>query len=197
MIFTRLHYPEPLTQNTIKVFVEMKVTGNTLNCLLLDGIVYPMDLPSKSSISKCIRKDLHMTKKKIQQIPVESQRYENIQLRNAFLDVISDLGASTIHCFDEGSVLKTTSNRKYGNAPKGEPAFEIQRYALNATHTINLLLSPFGVDFMNVIEGPSNGQPLLLFFEEEVNLTRADGSAVIERGDTIIMVTVASITVIS
>ena len=71
-----------------------------------------MDLPSKSSISKCIRSDPHITKKKIQQIPVESQRYENIQLGNEFLDVISDLGASTIHCSDEGSVLKTTSNRK-------------------------------------------------------------------------------------
>ena len=28
-IFTRLYYPEPLIQNTIKAFVEMKVTGRT------------------------------------------------------------------------------------------------------------------------------------------------------------------------
>ena len=27
-IFTRLHYPEPLIQNTIKLFVETKVTGS-------------------------------------------------------------------------------------------------------------------------------------------------------------------------
>ena len=27
--FTRLHYPEPLVQNTIRSFVEMKVTGST------------------------------------------------------------------------------------------------------------------------------------------------------------------------
>ena len=40
---------------------------------------------------------------------------------------------------------------------------------------------------MNVLEGPSNGQELLLFFEEAVNLTRADGSAVLKRGDTVIM----------
>ena len=40
---------------------------------------------------------------------------------------------------------------------------------------------------MNVLEGPSNGQELLLFFEEAVNLMRADGSAVPERGDTVIM----------
>ena len=28
-IFTRLYYPEPLIQNTIRVFIEMKVTGST------------------------------------------------------------------------------------------------------------------------------------------------------------------------
>ena len=40
---------------------------------------------------------------------------------------------------------------------------------------------------MNVLEGPSNGHELLLLFEEAVNVTRADGSAVLERGDTVIM----------
>ena len=120
-------------------------------------------------------------------MPAESQKDENIQLRDEFLNAISDLDSSTIHCFDESSVVKTTYNRKYGNAPGGEPAFEIQRYASNATYTINLLHSSLGVDFMNVLEGPSNGQELLLFFEEAVNLTRADGSAVLERGDTVIM----------
>lgn len=155
--------------------------------LLLDGVVHPLDLPLKSARSKCIRKDLFMTKKKIQQIPAESQRSENIHRRNEFLEAISDLEPGTVHCFDESSVVKTTCNRKYGNAPRGEPAFEIQRYASSATYTINLLHSPFGVDFMNVLQGPSNGQELLLFFEEAVNLTRADGSAVLERGDTVIM----------
>ena len=28
-IFTRLYYPEPLIQNTMRVFIEMKVTGST------------------------------------------------------------------------------------------------------------------------------------------------------------------------
>lgn len=83
--------------------------------------------------------------------------------------------------------MKTTSNRKYGNASRGEPAFEIQWYASSATYTIDVLHSPFGVDFMNILESPSNGQELLLFFEEAVNLTRADGSAVPERGNTVIM----------
>ena len=97
-------------------------------------------------------------------------------MSNEFLEAISDLKPGTIHCFDKSSVVKTTCNRKYGNASSGEPAFEIQRYDLSATYTINLLHSPFGVDFVNVLEGPSNGQELLLFFEEAVYLTRADGS---------------------
>ena len=86
--------------------------------------------------------------------------------------------------------MRTTRNRKYGNAPRGEPAFEIQRCASSAIYTINLLHSPFGVDCMDVLEGPSNGrdpEELLLFFEEALNLTRADGSAVLERGETVIM----------
>ena len=125
--------------------------------LLLDGVVHPLDLPSKSAISKCIREDLFMAKTKIQQIPSESQRSENIHRRNEFLEAISDLEPDTVPCSDESSVGKTTRNRKYGNGPRGEPAFKIQRYASSATYSINLLHSPFGVDFMNVLAGSSNG----------------------------------------
>ena len=80
--------------------------------LLLDGVVHLLDLPSKSAISKSIREDLYMTKKKIQQIPSESQRSDNIHRRNEFLEAISDLEPGTVRCFDESSVGKTTSNRK-------------------------------------------------------------------------------------
>ena len=71
--------------------------------LLLDGVVHPLDLPSKSAISKCVREDLYMTKKKIQQIPSESQRSDNIHRRNEFLEAIFDLEPGTVHCFDESS----------------------------------------------------------------------------------------------
>jgi len=45
---------------------------------LLDGIVHPVDLPSKAAISKCIREDLVMTKKKIQKVPLEGKKPINI-----------------------------------------------------------------------------------------------------------------------
>ena len=99
--------------------------------LLLDGIAHPWNLPSRSTILKCVRNDLFMTKKRIQQIPTESQRNDNIELRNDFLEQMADLHLHTVHCFDESSVLKTTANRRYGSTPKGQPAFEIQRCASN------------------------------------------------------------------
>ena len=94
--------------------------------LLLDGVVYPLDVPSKSAISKCMKKELHMTKKKIHQLPAESKRDENVELRDDFLNIIANLEPGSIHCF-ESSVIKTTSNRRYGNSPMGKPAYEIKR----------------------------------------------------------------------
>lgn len=55
-------------------------------------------------------------------------------------------------------------NRRYGNAPLGEPAREVQRYASNDHFTINLLRSMQGIDYVNVIDGASNGFQLFLFF---------------------------------
>lgn len=120
-------------------------------------------------------------------MPLEAKTTINVEHTDFFLDQISDLPPTSIHFFDESSVVKTTMNRRYGNAPLGEPAFEVQRYASNANFTINLLQSMQGVDYVNVIEGASNGNELLLFFEEALNITKADGSVVLERGDTVVM----------
>jgi len=99
--------------------------------LLLDRIVHPVDLPSKSAISKCMREGLVMTKKKIQQVPLEGKKPINVEHTNFFLDQVSDLPPMTIHFFDESSVVKTTMNRRYANAPLGEPAYEVQKYVSN------------------------------------------------------------------
>lgn len=84
-------------------------------------------------------------------------------------------------------MIKTTGNRSYGNATIGEKAVEFQRYASNASYTINLLHSLRGVDLFNILEGPSNGFELLHFFEDAVDLHQPDWSAVLERGDCVVM----------
>ncbi len=45
---------------------------------------------------------------------------------------------------------------------------KFQRYASNANFTINLLNGPMGVDYFNVIDGPSNGRELIRFFLDAV-----------------------------
>ena len=101
-----------------------------------------------------------------EQVPLEAKNAINVEHTNFFLDQMSDLPLKTNHFFDESSVVKTTMNRRYGNAPLGEPAYEIQRYASNANFTINLLHSMQGIDYVNVIDGAPNGFELLFFFEE-------------------------------
>lgn len=155
--------------------------------LVLDGIVHPADVPSCSAIKKSVRQDLLMSKKRIQCIPRESTTQDNMEYRNFFLEEVSNLAPTTLHFFDESSVVKTSMNRKYGNSRIGEPAFEIQRYASNRTFTINLLHSLQGIDYVNILDGASNGHELLLFFEEALNITKPDGSVAIEHGDTIIL----------
>ena len=155
--------------------------------MVLDGVVHPLDIPSKASITKWVRSDLLMSHKKLSVTPLESTTANNVALKDTYLDQVSDLNPATLHFFDESSVLKTTANRHFGSSYVGQAAFEFQKYASNATYTLNLLHSMQGVDYINIIDSPSNGNTMLLFFEEAVELQNNDGSAILERGDTVIM----------
>ena len=53
-----------------------------------------------------------------------------------------------------------TSNRLYGHSYRGTKAIEVQRYASNASYTVNLYHSVFGLDYYNIIPGASNGAEL-------------------------------------
>ena len=57
----------------------------------------------------------------------------------------------------------------------------------NATFTLNLLHSVVGVDYFNILQGPSNGLELLNFFDDALQVERTDGSAALERGDVVVM----------
>ena len=155
--------------------------------LLLDGVCLPGKIPSNASVRRFFNKELIMTKKKITQVPLESTEGRNVDSRNAFLAEISRLDPSSLHFFDEASVIRTEGNRKYCNSFTRERALEYQKYASNATYTVNLLHSALRVDHYNIIDGPSNRNELLLFFEDVLTMDNPDGSAVLERGDTIVM----------
>ena len=54
-----------------------------------------------------------------------------------YLSVISEVDANPLHFFDESSVIVTSGNRTRGHSAIGQPAVEVQRYASNATCTVN------------------------------------------------------------
>ena len=74
----------------------------------------------------------------------------------------------------------------YGNSYLGEPAIELQKYASNANNTLNLLHSVHGVDYYNILRGPSNGMEMLHFVDEALAVNRVDGSPILEHGDCVV-----------
>lgn len=92
-----------------------------------------------------------------------------------------------MHFFDECSVIKITSNRRYGHLQIGAPAVEIQRYTSNANYTMNLLHSIFGISHVNVLNGPPNDLELLNFFAEAWEEKDVLENPVLKLGDTVII----------
>src|SRR6056300_949719 len=138
--------------------------------MISEGIFNRLNAPTVRQIQKVVNQKLGMTNKKITSVPSEYTSPENIAKVNEYLDLTSRLDETTFHFFDESSVIVTTGNRKYGNGYRGKPAIEVQRYASNANYTVNLLHSITGVDHFNIPIGPSNGQELINFFYDTLNL---------------------------
>ena len=87
-------------------------------------------------------------------------------------------------------MIKTSGNRIYGSAPVGVPAFEVQRYASNANYTLNFMHSITGVDFFNILDGPSNGMELLNFFDEALQLERENEARFLNVGIVLLWIIV-------
>ena len=155
--------------------------------LIENQVVLPGNVPSQASISRVLTSDLGYSYKKMTIVPKESLT-ENAQERlDEYLTVCSACDPRNMHFFDESSVIKTTGNKNYGHAPVGQRAIEIQRYASNATYTVNLLHSIFGVDHVNILPGPSNGLELLNFFAEALQEEDIFGNSLLKQGDLVIM----------
>ncbi|XP_070560238.1 paired box protein 2 homolog [Ptychodera flava] len=155
--------------------------------LLEDGVCNVQSLPSRQTVDRAIREKLFMSRKKISRLPYEACTEENQQKQLDFVEEMSNFRPEQLHWFDEASVVRTEGNRRYGHSIVGTPAVEIQRYASNATYTINLLVSVFGVDHADIIEGPSNGYEMMNFFEEAVVQTHETGLPCLSPGDCVIM----------
>ena len=132
-------------------------------------VCLPENVPSRTSISRVLKDDLGYTKKKLTVVAQESPASEKL---NEFLAICAGIDPKTLHVFDECSVVRNTGNRIYGHAARGKKAIEVQKYASNATLSVNLFVNIDGISQIDILAGPSNGLELLNFFGgaiEQVN----------------------------
>jgi transposase len=108
-------------------------------------------VPALSTINRIIRDKLGYTYKKLQVIPAESEREDIKQRIFEYMAIMSNTDPTTLHFFDESSVVRTSGNRLYGHSARGTAAYKLQRYASDATFTVNLLHSMFGVDHFSIL----------------------------------------------
>ena len=152
-----------------------------------DSVCHAENVPSKSSISTILKNDLGYSYKKLSVVPLETEREDIKEKLSNYIAELSAIDFNRLHFFDEASVLVTSGNRSRGHSAIGKPAFEVQRYASNATFTVNLLHNVNGVSHFNILRGPSNGLELLNFFDEALEQDDAFGNPVVKVDDVIVM----------
>ena len=171
-----------------KITKPSTYTSEIREALVANGICTAANAPSRSTSSTILRQDLNFTFKKLSVCPEESLSEENLIKTQDYIMFMAGVDPLRVHFFDESSVTKTTPNRIYGHSSKGQPAIEVKRYSSNSTYTVNLLHSCFGVDYSNILEGPSNGLEMLHFFEESMAIVDpVFGNPVLANGDIIVM----------
>ena len=95
-----------------KVFKPSTRSFEIQQGLLANAICTPPNLSARSTISDIVRQDLQFTWKKLSVHPAESLTHENLLQTLNNLMYMSGVDPSTVHFFDESSVVKTTPNRR-------------------------------------------------------------------------------------
>lgn len=185
--------PQCLRDSVLNVVETWKLVKPSLQTrevrqkLLSYEICEEGNLPALSTINDGLRLKLGFTHKKLKSIPSEYYTDANLLKVDEYFATVSRINPVHLHFFDESSVIKTTGNRKYGSSYRGRPAVEIQRYASNASLTINLLHGIDGPQYYNIIPGASNGEELVNFFTDVVHAELPNGLPVIIPGDVVVM----------
>ncbi|XP_060084051.1 uncharacterized protein LOC132563309 [Ylistrum balloti] len=187
----RYRSPTKMTPNVLQ-FIEYEkkrqpsIYGREIRSdLLRRNVCSPDSLPSVRQINRAITEVLGMTRKLVQSVPTETKNHD--QTIENFIARAMQFSPEQLHFFDEASVVRTAGNRRYGHAFRGEKAIEIQRYASNATFTVNVSCGYFGLDHFDIILGPSNAYEMLTFFDDLMQMNNDMGNPVLAHGDCIIM----------
>ena len=151
------------------------------------GVCTENNLPYLTLINRCLTRDLDMSRKIVQQQPVEIQTAAYDRRTDEFIARLLQYTPKQMHFLDEASVIQTSGNRRYGSSPRGQAALVWQWYASRCTYTVNLCCGYFGIDHFNILEGPSNALHMLNFFDEALQEVNDIGNPVLVSGDCVIL----------
>ena len=113
---------------------------------------------------------------------------QNLQYTQAYLNYVSRQNPYKLRFFDEsGFFLPDTLKRRYGHAPKGQPAVEVSGKTRSPHLTLNLMIGLDGVAYANVVEGATDTDRYLNFFHEAANSVNDMGRPALVTGDIVIV----------
>ena len=111
----------------------------------------------------------------------------NMQYIQTYLNFMAQQDPYKVKFMDEAGIeLQSATTRLYGHSPVGIPAINIVKYSQQPNKTINLLAGLDGT-FCTVIDGASNTERYLNFFDEAINAYTASGIPVLQGGDIIVV----------
>jgi hypothetical protein len=112
----------------------------------------------------------------------------NMDYTQAFLNVMNRRDPKDVKIFDEsGFTLPDVCNPRYGHSPVGEPAVEIERNRQTPNVSLNLLLGAEGVAYANILDGASNTDTYLDFWDEAWNASTNEGAPALQPGDSVVV----------
>jgi hypothetical protein len=148
-------------------------------------------LVSMSTISTCVRTRLtngEWTRKVMIRPAAERFTDRNQRYMQAYLQVIQTRDPYRLKFMDEaGFTMPTDANPKRGHSPKGHRCIEVQKYAKAPNLTLNVLVGIRGVLHSSFVQGASNTQEYLQFFDDAGQVYFDDGFPVLQPGDVVVV----------
>lgn len=154
------------------------------NILQYSNTLQNISLPTVSNI---IRKDLHMTLKRVTFCHGNRFTLPNLQYTQRFLQYVNNEDPFTLKFMDEMGFVVCDGNKVYGHSVKGTPCVAVAKFNAKIHFTISLIVGVSGVKFVKIVEGSSNSIEFLHFLGEAGNVATDEGERVLQRGDSLIV----------
>ena len=186
-----------LTDNDLELIETLKASKGSISMReiseILDEVGDVQGGIAMSTISRAIKSRLlsgkKYSRKKISHIALQRFTFTNMLYTQLFINYLSSKDAMKIKFFDEAGIKSPDAGiRLYGHAPVGERCVEVERKLENPNTTLNLLVSLNGVEYYNMLDGPTDTVQFLNFFEEAAHAVNFETARpALEVGDIIVM----------